>query len=625
MFRAAQWHTHTDSWTTINPSFSVLSWIREGVPIPFVSIPPPFALPNRQSTAKESSFIEAEVASLCQSGAIRQTRVKPVCISPIWCIPKKNGSFRLITDLRELNKYAPCPAFQYEDIRAVLQSIQPKDHLVTIDLKNGYHHLAVHKEFQKYLGFSWKKKYYIWQVLPFGLAVSPFYFCKCIRQVITYLRSSGVRVSAYVDDFILAAQPQDAVSQRDFVLTTLESLGFTINVDKSSLQPCSTKVHIGYKIVTDNVDNLVWISIPQRRIQRVRHDIQRLLGKGRTSARALARVAGQCVSMAKAIVPAKLLLRNLYRLLKTKTSWQDSLVLDTGTVEDLQWWLSALKYWNGTAVNNRAIDIQVTSDASSSAWGGHCLDKEAQGFWTPSIVHRSSNYRELLAVLLCLVTFIDTLKNKNVQFLTDNVCAAAYINFQGGPCQDLTQLAQAIWSTALENHITVCARHLAGSDNGRADGLSRLAPIYEWKLHPRLWRHLDSRWGPHSIDRFASITTTQLPRYNSRFLDPLSEGVDALAQSNWHQENNYVNSPFRLLPQVIQVIQQQQADATVIAPWWPSQPWFCHLQELSVQPPVRLPNTVQTFRQMSALPEPLHNRKWKIYAWRISGRIDSEA
>ena len=41
------------------------------------------------------------------------------------------------------------------------------------DIKQGYHHIEVDKEHQKFLGFSWvvngETKYFVFTVLPFGL------------------------------------------------------------------------------------------------------------------------------------------------------------------------------------------------------------------------------------------------------------------------------------------------------------------------------------------------------------------------------------------------------------------------------------------------------------------------
>ena len=42
-------------------------------------------------------------------------------------------------------------------------------YVITFDLKSGYHHVDVNKEHWRYLGFYWKKHFYVFKVLPFGL------------------------------------------------------------------------------------------------------------------------------------------------------------------------------------------------------------------------------------------------------------------------------------------------------------------------------------------------------------------------------------------------------------------------------------------------------------------------
>ena len=291
-FKAGQWQSHADNWQSIKTSQTVLDWIKEGVKLPFETLPQPFELTNRHFSPKETRFIDQEISVLLQSGAIAQSIHRPFCVSPISCVPKKNAEFRLIINLRRLNYSCPCPAFQYEDINTVLDITNPGDLLVTLDIKSGFHHLPIHPDYQKYLGFCWRNKYYIWCVLPFGLSVSPFYFCKCIRQVIKYLREADIRISVYMDDFILAASEDTIVSRKDFVFNLLQDLGFTINTEKSSLTPSTEKTYIGYIICTSGVDGQIWIKIPQARIHKLRRDILRTLNHGLASARALARIAG---------------------------------------------------------------------------------------------------------------------------------------------------------------------------------------------------------------------------------------------------------------------------------------------------------------------------------------------
>ena len=185
--------------------------------------------------------------------------------------------------------------------------------------------------------------------------------------------------------------------------------------------------------------------IPQSHISKVVKDIKRVLGKGRINARGLAHIAGQCVSMAKAVLPAKLLFRNVYRLLSTRSSWQDSLILDEPTVSDLKWWVASLKSWNGRAVKPVQIDFPLTTEASSLGWGAKLQELQAQGLWNTGLAYKHSNYRELMAILLALHSFLPHLHHRVVQVLTDNKTAAAYLNFQGGPSVELTQVATAIW------------------------------------------------------------------------------------------------------------------------------------------------------------------------------------
>ena len=93
-------------------------------------------------------------------------------------------------------------------------------------------------------------------------------------------------------------------------------LGLRVNFKKSNLVPSSEQPHRGYIISTVNDNGHVWIRIPMGRISIVKHDINIAIKKRFVTARALARICGQYISMAKAILLAKLLLRNLYLVLR---------------------------------------------------------------------------------------------------------------------------------------------------------------------------------------------------------------------------------------------------------------------------------------------------------------------
>ena len=218
---------------------------------------------------------------------------------------KKGGTYRLINDLRRINGHCKALKFQYEDIKCVLDIIQPQDRLITLDIKDGFYNIPVSPDSQKYLGIQWRNKTYVWTVLPFGLSVSPYFFCKTVREIIRFLRSQNVRLSVYCDDFLLCAAEADILNHRNRLLHLLESLGLQVNFKKSFLQPATKQNHIFYTLSTVNEDRCVWISIPEVRIKKVKHDLRLAVKRKKLSARALARLCGQLISMSKAIFACK--------------------------------------------------------------------------------------------------------------------------------------------------------------------------------------------------------------------------------------------------------------------------------------------------------------------------------
>lgn len=72
----------------------------------------------------------------------------------------------------------------------------------------------------------------------------------------------------------------------------------------------------------------------------------------------------------RAILPAKLLLRNVFRCLSQKTSWDDNVPLDSHCKQDLQWWCNALQTWNGAPLLRPPVNLQLFTDASGMGWGG---------------------------------------------------------------------------------------------------------------------------------------------------------------------------------------------------------------------------------------------------------------
>ena len=601
-------------WRDIGADKTVLNWIKSGVPIIFNEQPEPFFRDNHKLSRKEVEFVDNEISDLLLVGAVDRLNYKPDFISPLGVVPKKNKKLRLIHDLRNLNDHCVTSGFQYEDIRCVEKCVKSGDQLVTLDIKNGFHHIPINIEFRDYFGFSWRGEFFHWCVLPFGWCASPYFFGKTLKPVIKFLRSKGIRLVLYVDDFLILAQVSDIFYHKDLVIETLTALGWNINYQKSDLEPSHSKLFLGYIV---NTESEPYLEIPSDKCKKLKKDISRILVKQCVQARVLARAAGLCISVVRAVGPGKLMLRGVYRLLSTREHWGSVLVLSPDAIADLSWWCDSLDRWNGFRIKLVVPDTQIVTDASPWGYGATCNGEEAAGFWSRSVASKWQNYREMMAILVALHAFEPKIHGKAVQILTDNFSAMTYINHGGGPSAQLTMIAKAIYFKAHQMEVELSARFLAGRFNGHADRLSRLSPLYEWSLRPRVFQFLDRMWGPHQIDRFASATNAQLPVFNTRYWEPGSAGVDALAQ-NWQGVNNYINPPFRLLDVIVEKLSSSRAPATIIAPFWPSQSWCQRLLTMITVPPVRIPKNSLTISAVWPA-EVLRNPRWRLYAWRISG------
>jgi hypothetical protein len=83
----------------------------------------------------------------------------------------------------------------------------------------------------------------------------------------------------------------------------------------------------------------------------------------------------------------------------------------------------------------------------------------------------------------------------------------------------MTELRR-LWYLLDSIDIHIRPRYIRSAANIWADTLSRELDTEDWQLNPRLFAHLQDRWGPYSIDRFAFMFNTYLPRFNVRWPDP---------------------------------------------------------------------------------------------------------
>ena len=183
--------------------------------------------------------------------------------------------------------------------------------------------------------------------------------------------------------------------------------------------------------------------------------------------------------------------------------------------------------------------------------------------------------------------------NKTVLVATDNTTVVAYINKEGGmKSGSLCALLWRILSWCTRQQVTLRARHIPGRLNVIADKLSRLGQTIqtEWSLHPEVFQAVCSRWHEPQVDLFATRFNNKLPQFVSPVPDPQAWAVDALSLS-WEDLDPYAFPPAAILGKVVEKLQDYPCNRIIlIAPGWPSMPWFWNLVAMSSQIPLCLPS-----------------------------------
>ncbi len=336
-------------------------------------------------------------------------------------------------------------------------------------------------------------------------------------------------------------------------------------------------------------------------------------------------MAGHCVSLARAVLPARLLLRNLFRDISRRSSWDSQIRLTPAAVHDLEEWLTGLSKWDGRVATTRPFDEVLDTDASLGGWGAALkgLSATSAGWWKRQ--GRHINELELKAVHRALKSLLPLLRGKSVLLRCDNITAVAYVKHLGGRSKAMNRTTHKIFNLCKRHNIQLSTIHLPGVENNCADHLSCLYPQHEWGIAHHIFKSIDRRWGPHTVDRMATTANTKLPCFNSCFWEAGSEAVDAISQ-DWRGETNWVAPPIALIPQVLRLLRHQRAHATVIAPVWTGKPWFQDLLQLSSSPPIPIPNKPSSFEwQGDRPPEPLRNPRWRWAAFRICGNTEPRA
>ncbi|GJV34245.1 putative reverse transcriptase domain-containing protein [Tanacetum coccineum] len=116
-------------------------------------------------------------------------------------VKKKDGSFRMCIDYRELNKLTIKNRYLLPRIDDLLEQLQGSIVYSKIDLWSGYHQLRIREEDIPITAFRTRYGHYEFRVMPFGLTNAPVVFMDLMNRVCKPYLDKFVIV--FIDDILI--------------------------------------------------------------------------------------------------------------------------------------------------------------------------------------------------------------------------------------------------------------------------------------------------------------------------------------------------------------------------------------------------------------------------------------
>ncbi|GJS67425.1 putative reverse transcriptase domain-containing protein [Tanacetum coccineum] len=127
--------------------------------------------------------------------------------APVLFVKKKDSSFGMCVDYRELNKLTANNRYPLPRIDDLFDQLQGSQFFSKIDLRSGYHQLRVHEDDIPKTAFRTRYGHFEFTVMPFGLTNAPAVFMDLMNRVCRPYLDKFVIV--FIDDILIYSKTQE--------------------------------------------------------------------------------------------------------------------------------------------------------------------------------------------------------------------------------------------------------------------------------------------------------------------------------------------------------------------------------------------------------------------------------
>ena len=601
-----------EAWRALGASEYVCRNIRFGIfDPPTVPFTEGTVAPEIPQTQEDLEFAAEDLSSGCQEGIyeevsaheVRRLLREGLMVSNAFVVwEERDGPSsrkgRFVVNLSEQSKHWPKGSIRMETMTSFSLQVREGDHMVSFDIRSGYRHFRLAPKMRNYFLFRYQGKYYRCVALPFGWGRSPLWFTELLRPFVAHLRGAGLRVLAYLDDFLVIPSPgetratlRDCQRATKWIDGVMNDLGLTRHPSKGEWQGSTRVQHLGVMIDTQRMR----FYISPVKIARVRGLAAALLKESRLGRRWVSRekvrsFTGVCVSLTLAMPFARFHCRALYDDMSPR-SRHDPLPraaragarvrLSHAAIRDLRTWQRLTStFEEGRDILPRQPDGLLHTDAAEVGYGGTLArtgnpgdpgEWEAQQVWTANDRGDPITVRELRAVRLVLEGKLGQRSQEHgmqvLRLCVDNtgvVAAARSFTSASRPMMNELRKLKAVLDA---RGLQIRPEWLPSAANRFADLLSRRFPAGDVGVAKTLVRSV--------LDGLRMGAPLRYPRtLGSHPVYARRHAFEEL-QRQWNpKEIQVLYPPPDLAMATVRRLQLSNAPAILLLPDWPQQPWF---------------------------------------------------
>ena len=217
-----------------------------------------------------------------------------------------------------------------------------------------------------YLGFQWEGEFYVFRVLPFGLASAPWCFTKIMRTISLYLRFRGSGLlTTWMTSFSWSLIPSLQHTGNWFWTLSNQLAWQSMSPSLICNLHASLLTHLGFVIDLDSGS----FEVPLERWESLQQLITVALSRQKVLVHLLSRIAGHLSSMILAIGPIALIKSRQCHSYLQQYSLQFYVAISDSLQDELTYWSHLYAFSQKIWPSPFTSDISIWCDAGAASWG----------------------------------------------------------------------------------------------------------------------------------------------------------------------------------------------------------------------------------------------------------------